>query len=91
MRLRGNKGIITVSKDFSNITVAFRYNAEFVEKIKTIPDHRWNPKEKHWSFPDTDGTLEKILNAFDVSIIWLGTLGDDVIVYRDGLTILPKI
>ena len=44
--------------------MAFRYNAEFVEKMKTIPGHRWNPKEKHWSFLDSDGTLQKILEIF---------------------------
>ncbi|MDI6744504.1 MAG: hypothetical protein QMD07_03905, partial [Thermodesulfovibrionales bacterium] len=45
--------------------MAFRYNPEYVEKIKTIPGHRWNPKEKHWSFADSDGTLEKILAVFE--------------------------
>ncbi len=45
--------------------MAFRYNPEYVEKVKTIHGHRWNPKEKHWSFPDSDGTLEKILAVFE--------------------------
>ena len=45
--------------------MAFRYDPEFVEKIKTIPGHRWHPEEKHWSFPNSDGTLEKILEVFE--------------------------
>jgi len=45
--------------------VAFRYDPEFVEKIKTIPGHRWHPEEKHWSFPNSDGTLGKILEVFE--------------------------
>ena len=45
--------------------MAFRYNPEFVEKIKTIQGHRWNPKEKLWNFPDSDGTLDKILKVFE--------------------------
>ncbi|MBU3934041.1 MAG: phage integrase N-terminal SAM-like domain-containing protein, partial [Candidatus Omnitrophica bacterium] len=32
--------------------------------MKTISGHRWNPKEKHWSFLDSDGTLQKILEIF---------------------------
>jgi hypothetical protein len=56
---------VIISKDTPNrITVAFRYNPELVAKIKTILGYRWHPAEKHWSFPDTDGTLEKILRVF---------------------------
>ncbi|MDI6801519.1 MAG: hypothetical protein QMD01_05640 [Thermodesulfovibrionales bacterium] len=54
-----------MSKDDGRITVAFPYNPEFVTKVKTISGHRWNPDKKHWSFPNTDGTLEKILKVFD--------------------------
>lgn len=44
--------------------MAFRYNPEYVEKVKTIHGHRWHPAEKHWSFPNDNGTLEKILEVF---------------------------
>ena len=46
------------------ILVSFQYDPVRVEKLKTIPSHRLHPKEKHWSFPNTDGTLEKILEIF---------------------------
>ena len=36
-----------------------------VATAKTIPGHRWHPGEKHWSFPNTDGTLENILKVFE--------------------------
>jgi len=29
-----------------------------VAKAKSIPNHRWHPIEKLWSFPNTDGTVE---------------------------------
>jgi integrase len=57
---------IALSKDISGrITVAFHYNPLFIERVKTIPGHRWHPAEKLWSFPDTNGTLEKILKVFE--------------------------
>ncbi len=57
---------IALSKDISGrITVVFHYNPLFIEKVKTIPGHRWHPAEKLWSFPDTNGTLEKILKVFE--------------------------
>jgi site-specific recombinase XerD len=57
--------VITLSKDVSGrIIVAFSYNPEFVTKVKDIPGHRWHPIGKYWSFPDSDGSLEKILKSF---------------------------
>ncbi|MEW6068895.1 MAG: site-specific tyrosine recombinase/integron integrase [Nitrospirota bacterium] len=69
-------GVVTVNKlstnvivlgkdDSGRITVAFRYNPDLVTKVKSIPSHKWHPAEKYWSFPDTDGTLEKILKVFE--------------------------
>jgi hypothetical protein len=65
--------VIVLGKDNSGrsestrteITVAFRYNPQLVEKAKTISGHRWHPDEKSWSFRNTDGTLEKILKVFE--------------------------
>lgn len=57
---------IGLSKDISGrITVAFHYNPHFIERVKTIHGQRWHPTEKLWSFPDTNGTLEKILKVFE--------------------------
>ena len=57
---------IKISKDASGrITVAFSYDPAYVAKVKTIEGYRWHPKEKHWSFPYSDGILEKILKVFD--------------------------
>ena len=57
---------MTVSKDNSgNIKVAFPYNPRLVEKVKFIPVYIWHPTEKYWSFPDSNGILEKILKTFE--------------------------
>lgn len=47
------------------ITVTFPYNPDYVEKVKAIKGHWWHPEEKHWSFPNSDGTLEKVLKVFE--------------------------
>lgn len=69
-------GVITVSKPSTNvivlgkdasgrITVVFQYDPLRVQKVKTIEGHRWHPEEKYWTFPNSDGTLEKILTVFE--------------------------
>jgi len=55
----------------NNLIVSFPYNPQFVEKIKTIKGHRWHPEEKYWSFPNSDGTLEKILKVFEGEKIYI--------------------
>jgi integron integrase len=58
--------MVNISQDASgSIIVAFPYDPSRVAKVKTIEGHRWYPEKKHWSFPDSDGTLEKILKVFD--------------------------
>jgi hypothetical protein len=54
-----------------NLMVSFPYNPQFVEKIKTIKGHRWHPEEKYWSFPSSNGTLEKILEVFESEKIYI--------------------
>ena len=57
--------MINIQKDKNGlIIVIFPYNPQFVQKIKTAYAYKWNPEGKYWSFFDTDGTLEKILNVF---------------------------
>jgi integrase len=57
---------VTFSKDASGrITVVFQYDPLFVTKIKSIESRKWHPEEKYWTFPNTDGTLEKILKVFE--------------------------
>lgn len=41
------------------------YSPIFVFKIKSIRDYKWHPEGKYWSFPNTDGTLKKILKIFE--------------------------
>ncbi len=58
---------VRISKDIQQgkIVVTFSYDPKLVAMVKTIEGHRWHPNKKHWSFPHSDGTLKKILEAFE--------------------------
>ena len=54
-----------ISEDTSGrITVAFSYNPVYIEKVKAIKGYKWHLKEKHWSFPYSDGVIDRILSIF---------------------------
>jgi hypothetical protein len=58
-----NYGVNITKNDSGIIVVTFPYNPLLVEKVKTVPGRKWHPEGKHWSFPDSDGILEKILKG----------------------------
>src|SRR4030042_4769405 len=59
-------GLITLSRDLSGkITVIFQYHPQLVAKVKTIDGRKWHNDKKYWSFPESDGTLEKIIKIFE--------------------------
>jgi len=59
-------GVVAVSKDNSGgITIAFQYDPQLVQKVKTIEGRKWHKDKKCWSFPSSDDTLGKILKAFE--------------------------
>lgn len=62
------------------IRVSFSYIPDFVQRIKTIEGHRWHPDGKYWGFPNTNGTLEKILKVFEGQEINLDPALQNVIV-----------
>lgn len=56
---------VSVSKDNTgNITVAFKYDPFYIEKVKAVPGHKWNQEKKYWRFPNSRQILDKILSAF---------------------------
>ncbi|MEI8203556.1 MAG: site-specific tyrosine recombinase/integron integrase [Bacteroidota bacterium] len=50
--------------DYKKIILRLPYNKEHIEKIKTIPYHSWNIKEKYWKFPYTRNIEEEIISYF---------------------------
>jgi len=63
---------IKILKDkLDNLVVSFSYNPQFVQKIKSIKGHRWHPEGKYWSFPNANGTLEKILEVFEGEKVYI--------------------
>ncbi|MEW6161847.1 MAG: hypothetical protein AB1606_00775 [Nitrospirota bacterium] len=56
---------MSVSRDDpGRIKVVFHYDPQLVQKVKTIEGRKWHKSEKCWSFPDSDGKLEEILEVF---------------------------
>jgi hypothetical protein len=52
---------IYISNDPSGrIIVSFPYDPILVSKVKSIDGRRWHPEEKHYSFPKSNGLLEKM-------------------------------
>ena len=59
------KQSVKISEDTSGrITVDFSYNPVYIEKVKAIKGYKWHLKEKHWSFPYSDGVIDRILSIF---------------------------
>jgi site-specific recombinase XerD len=54
-----------------NLMGSFPYEPQFVQKIKTIKGHRWQPDGKYWSFPGSNETLERILEVFEAQEIYI--------------------
>lgn len=46
------------------LIVQVPYAPERVAKIKTVAGRRWHPKEKHWTVPQSNGTLTHLLALF---------------------------
>jgi integrase/recombinase XerD len=58
--------VVTVSKnEAGKITVSFPYDPQLVVKVKTIEGRKWHKDKKYWSFPESDGIIEKILKVFE--------------------------
>jgi hypothetical protein len=52
--------IYTSNDPSGRIIVSFPYDPILVSKVKSIDGRRWHPEEKYWSFPKSDGMLEKM-------------------------------
>lgn len=46
------------------LIVQLPYSPDHVAKIKSVSGRRWHAKEQHWTVPQGDGTLGKLLNLF---------------------------
>ncbi len=57
--------------DQSRILVSFSYNPDFVQKVKSIEGYKYHPEGKYWSFPNRNGTLQKILKVFEAERIYI--------------------
>ncbi len=49
----------------NRISVSSSDNPNFVQRVKFIKGYKYHPEGRCWSFPNTNGTLEKILKVFE--------------------------
>lgn len=49
----------------NRIGVKFPYDEKVVSMLKTIPQHKWHPDKKIWSFPSDATIYAKLLKIFD--------------------------
>lgn len=55
--------MITITKAGSVAEVRFKYDPEYVERIRTIPGRKWNPDKKVWTVPIN--ALPALLDRFE--------------------------
>src|SRR5690606_28014123 len=55
---------IKVKFSENRLIIMFPYSPELVEKIKTVPGHRWHPQEKVWSIYSTREAVIKLFSVF---------------------------
>jgi len=59
------KVIRIIKEEPSKLKVTFLYNPTYVEKIKQLKGSWWHPKEKYWTVPFSEETIERILSIFN--------------------------
>jgi len=69
--MRNNRIKITTGQK-GKITVTLPDNPIYIEKIKGIKGHRWNPEQKYWTFPNSDDVMKKLLYIFKDENVWIG-------------------
>lgn len=42
----------------------FDYNTEYIRKVKTIKNRKWNPQKKCWIIPNNKESINQILKMF---------------------------
>lgn len=47
----------------SKLTIGVPYDPMVISAIKSIPGHRWDPQARKWSLPDTQRTVDRLLDA----------------------------
>ncbi len=60
-----------VRSQSGEIIVTFRYDPVYIEKLKGIRGHRWNPDQKCWLFPHSDNVIKRLRDIFREENIWI--------------------
>jgi Site-specific recombinase XerD len=56
---------INITKGIDDVlNISFPYNPFIVEKVRSIKGRKWDPNNKVWSVPQTNGNIEKLQKLF---------------------------
>ncbi len=51
------------------LLLRFDYNTEYIRKVKTINNRKWNPQKKCWIILNNKESIDQILKMFDAEDI----------------------
>ncbi|MFA7572906.1 MAG: site-specific tyrosine recombinase/integron integrase [Lutispora sp.] len=61
---------IQIEKGISEeLLLSFDYNTEYIRKVKTIKNRKWNPQKKCWIISNNKESIDQIIKVFDVTEI----------------------
>jgi len=61
---------LLIEKGENNLLlVSFSYNEEYVSRIKTIKDRKWDSNTKKWSIPNTEESIVKLKSLFSEGML----------------------
>lgn len=55
---------VNIIKEGKKLLISFKYDAEKVNSIKTIYNHRWHPDKKVWSIPYSIVNIDRVRYLF---------------------------
>ena len=68
--MKGGKIKITKGQN-GGIAVILSYNPTYIENLKGIKEHRWNPEQKCWIFPYSDKIIKRLIDLFKNEDVWI--------------------
>ena len=61
---------IQIKKGLSeDLLLRFEYKTEYVDKVRTIKNRKWDPLKRCWTVPNNTESIEQIIKMFDTDLI----------------------
>ena len=53
----------------NKVIIQFPCNQGLIEKVKTIPERKWNPQGKYWEVPYSEDLIAKLQSLFGENLV----------------------